>query len=581
MSNKTKKNKATNKNQFNAKCANNRNQSNAFMRKSTQVKDAGSKANRFSKSNRIGLEDDGAVSSGAKFPVSKVSNDPGWYFKDKNILESVASFSFNNALGRRLPLSKFFSKNGNLSVKTAKSASTASGVMGINIGLTAGVADTAQDPLNLAATNVYSYVRYKNSGAANYDAPDFMLYLIAMDSIYSCWNWLKRVYGIASTYSQMNRYEPKGMFAIENIDFDDIIDNISNFRGWLNVKADEISAFCVPATMTYNVRHSWLFSNVFTDSESSKAQLYMYVPDFFFRYDETSSPKGGKLVPVPCPRSAAYTGTTPAKLSDLKAILNSMLEALNYSEDIGIMSGDVLKAYESSGLFKLSTFEADYRVEPTYSKEVLTQIENLTITTFAAADIPSFEISQDPNTNYLKCKPVSTYPGNFESEAKMLNFHWNNPTPEDVVVATRLTSVLGPNTSTTGVSKRVISCGSEITTGVNICTWAESTDVDVAESGTGALKLITTKVAYAMPYVGVSNMLATDVHGLVAYLDMIAKLSQFDWAPYVPIGYQKAKGTDGLVFGLLWDYDVYTNVTPDNLSAINQMALLTEFNVPN
>lgn len=579
MSNKSrnKNSKATNK----GNGTRNGNRSNSFINKSKQVRDAGNKAGKYAKSNRIGLEDDSAVSSGAKFPVSKVSNDPGWYFKDKNILDSVASFSFNNALGRRIPLSTFFNKNGKLVVKAAKSASTASGVMGINIGLTAGVADSAQDPLNLAAVNVYSYVRYKNSGAANYDAPDFMLYLVAMDSIYACWNWLKRVYGIASTYSQLNRYEPKGMFAIENIDFDDIISNLANFRSWLNVKADEISAYCVPATMTYNVRHSWLFSNVFADSESGKAQLYMYVPDFFFKYDETSSPNGGKLTPIACPRSAAYTGTTPAKLSDLKNILNTMLEALNYSEDIGVMSGDVLKAYESSGLFKLSTFEADYRVEPTYSKEVLTQIENLTITTFAAEDIPSFAISQDPNTNFLKCKPVSTYPGNFESEAKMLNFHWNNPTPEDVVVATRLTSVLGPNTSTTGVSKRVISCGSEVTTGVNICTWAESADVDAAETGTGILSLITTKVAYAMPYVGVDNMLATDVHGLAEYLDMIAKLSQFDWAPYIPIGYQKTKGTNGIIYGLLWDYDVYTHVNPDNLSAINQMALLTEFNVPN
>lgn len=552
-----------------------------FQTKGRQVKSAGSKASKFSKSTRIGLEDDSTYGGGTKFPNPKVSNDPNWYFKDKNILDSVASFSFNNALGRRLPLSKFFTRNGDLELSTAETASTASGVMGITVGLTAGVADTAQDPLNLAAVNVYSYVRYKNSGAANYDAPDFMLYLIAMDSIYACWNWLKRVYGIASTYSQLNRYEPKGMFAIENIDFDDIISNLADFRGWLNVKANEISAYCVPATMTYNVRHSWLFSNVFADSESGKAQLYMYVPDFFFKYDEMSSPNGGKLVPVACPRSAAYKGTAPAKLSDLKAILNGMLEALNYSEDIGIMSGDVLKAYESSGLFQLSTFEADYRVEPAYSKEVLTQIENLTIATFSSNDIASFEISQDPNTNYLKCQPVTTYPGNIESEAKMLNFHWNNPTPEDVVVATRLASVLGPNTATTGVSKRVISCGSEITTGVNICTWAEGNDVDEAETGNGQLQLITTTVKYSIPYIGLESMVASDVRGLASYFDMIAKLSQFDWAPYVPIGYQKVKGSEGLVYGLLWDYDVYTQVTPDNLAAINQMALLTEFNVPN
>lgn len=535
--------------------------------------------NRAKQQARQGNYQDAAMDE-EKFRGSKVSNDPAWYFKDKNILNSVASFSYNSGVGRRVDFAKAFPGSGNTVVKNAATASTISGIMSLDIAPVPGISKDAQDPLNLAAVNVYGYVRYKNSGSKNYDAPDLMLYLMAMDSIYACWNWLKRIYSVASTYSQLNTYQPKGYFAAENVDMDDILSNLADFRGWLNVKANEISAYCVPATMTYNVRHSWLFSNIYKDSDTSKAQEYMYVPSLFYAYDETTSPKGGKLSPIPTPGGSFWLPGTPAKLSDLKKILNDMLERLNYSEDIGIMSGDILKAYGESGLFTLSTFDADVKLEPVYNREVLTQIENATICTFNYADLPTFNIVQNPDTNFLTFAPHTTFDGNFTTENRFVNFHWDNPSPEDLVVATRLITSLGADlTPGEGVDLPVTTCGSEIVTSAHIVTWAE--DVEIQTPGTGKpLKLIKTRLTYKFPYMG-TDMLASDVR-LVAYCwDVIAKMVQFDWAPMVPIGYQTERNVSGLLYGVLWDFDVYTVIDPENMAAINQMALLTEFNVPN
>lgn len=374
--------------------------------------------------------------AGEKFAhdIVHVGNDPSWYFKDPKILSDVASFSFNKPLGTNLNVPVYNSGN-----STSGYLATVPGVMSIHIGLSSGVSTDAQSPINLAATNVYAFVRYKNSGAANYDAPDLMLYLIAMDSVYACWNWMKRLYGLASTYSQRNKYEPRALVAANGVDYDDLIANLADFRAYLNMAANRISAFCVPATMTYNVRHSWLFSNVFKDGDTGKAQEYMYVPSYFYTYDETSSPQGGflDLKPILVAFNPESASQTYYKVSDLENILNTMINNLQYSEDAGIMSGDILKAYGPSNLFTLSTFDADYRVDPAYSKEVLSQIENARPVFMTSTDYTSMKIVQNPDTNFINHTPiVSGKNGNYHGQ--YLNFHWENPTPEDVVRATRL-----------------------------------------------------------------------------------------------------------------------------------------------
>lgn len=498
-----------------------------------------------------------------KFPLKEVkhkSNDPQWYFKDSNILKDVASFSYNRPLGARPGWFNWLTDNApgsKLSVVPSAGSATVPGIMAIHLGLSVGVAKDAQDPINLSATNVYSFVRYKNSGAVNYDAPDLMLYLVAMDSLYACWNWMKRLYGIASTYSQLNRYMPKGYYAAENVDFDDLLSHLADFRAYLNIKSFEISSFCVPATMTYNVRHSWLFSNIYKDSDTRKAQQYMYVPAYFYQYDETSSPNGGVLSAIPV--SSRFRSGSKWTFATLKALLNTMLEAVNYSEDVGIMSGDILKAYGQGGLFMLSTFEPDYKVEPVYSREVLTQFENCIPTFFESTDIASFDIKQDPNTNFIKHQPISTSAYNIGMNGRFINFHWDDPTPEDTIVATRLGTILHNEAPTTGYKFTVVSCGSEIAVGIDIVTYGiEASDyIQKQDDGESALIPIITKFIYA-------NSVGQASADAAISLNLIAKLSVFDWAPIFPITYVVTADAQYNLLGALWDFDNYTKITEEN-----------------
>lgn len=523
-----------------------------------------------------------AAGKSSKFPQPRVgSNDPSWYYKDANILNDVASFSFNKPLGTYMDTFETLSDiPGNRYV--LDEFGIIPGVLSMKIAPSPGISLDAQSPMNLAATNAYSYVRYKNSGSVNYDSPDLMLYLLAMDSIYSCWNWLKRIYGLASTYSQTNRYLPKALLVANRVDMDDLLNHLADFRAYLNVKANEISAFCVPATMSYNIRHSWLFSNVYTDSNTRKAQTYIYVPAWFYKYDEMTSSKGGQLVPLNVTQDWTYSSTEPNlfKVSELKNILNTMLEAVNYSEDIGIMSGDILKAYGDSGLFKVSTFEPDYRVEPVYNREVLTQIENANPIALVAGDYVNFKITQNPDTNWIEYNPKFGMTGPGTYNRGWVNFHWDNPTPADVMVATRLKVTYTFETDPSA-DAYITSCGSEILTNWEIYGYTYGSD------GRAFVKSPIGTQPYLQVY-QMSAVLNSDAaltpdqqaqcaRALAAYAALIA----FDWAPQHLFTYYHVGNQHSLVCGSTWDWDNYTQLSQSNIEAMNLVALLSEFNVPN
>lgn len=487
---------------------------------------------------------------GARHTISQAgNNDPKWYFKDQRLLSDVASYSFSHPLGNPIKVDE-------VSLRSAFDFGVP-GVMGIEIGITPGVSRDAQSPINLAAVDMYSFVRYKNSGASNYDPTDLMMYVIACDSLYTCWNWMRRIYGYASTYSQVNKYKPKGYALLDNVNLQDIYSNLADFRAYLNMAANRISSFACPAVFTYTLRHSWLFSNIFTDADTIKAQEYMYVPSYFYKFEETASAQGTSLTAVPI-----HDVTTPFTFQSLKTLLDGMILAMSYSEDAGIMSGDIIKAYGSS-LFTLSSIDADYVVSAGYSKEVLSQIENIVFTPKGSTTLSTFNITQDVNRNIIVFHPTlvgtgATSPDN----THYLNFHWDNPTPEDVIVATRLNCV---STLNADGSLTLESCGSEVAFNVQV--------VGLQKTGSGYDIAINTNYNVAV----LDDLTWETVQ---AFLNYIWTYIAFDWAP--PIELPVVTTNQGLMHSNpLRDYDNFTYLSLDNYIAMNELALLSEFNIPN
>lgn len=484
--------------------------------------------------------------------VTHKFNDPMWYAKNPQMLKDAASYSYNKAIGTGL----FRNVNPPKLVQFDNQPYSVPGIMAFRIALCPSISKDKSSPLNIAANNVYSFVRYHNSGSSNYDAPDLMLYLMAMDSMYAMWNWGQRAYGLLRTYGQLNRYLPAGAVEASGFDFNDLQKNINDFRGYLNVAASKISAFCVPSNMAIFVRHSWMFSNIYKDASVQKSQMYVFSPDFFYRYDEVD--KLGSLKPI-----AVKTKTTFAQF---RAIMDELISAMQLSEDVGIMSGDIKKAYGDAGLFTLTPISEDYSVEPVYNEEVLTQIHNLSIMPRVGEmsdDWADFAVTQDPNTNALLWNPqfnegVQSLPSTVQ---RIINLPWDNVEPANTMVATRLT-VIGEYIESTKKIE-IQACGTEVVTSSVIYQITASGEVGATSIAQNSFTIVP----------------GTDPSTLAFNMCM---LTDFDWCPiyYIFTAEDSAPGNVMTLKYIQGDLCNYTILNGNDLWKLHETAVLSEFNVP-
>lgn len=387
-------------------------------------------------------------------------NDPRWYAANPQVLKDVASFPYGWPLGGEFDLGSLAD---NFDVNAIP------GVMAIYTAPAFGWADNPNAPVNVAARNIFTYVRHANSGSWNYNSPDLMLYLLAMDSMYSYIAWLKRLYGMCAYYSVTNRYYPKALIEANGVDFQDLQGNLNDFRGYINMLAVRAGQFVVPSSMAYTAKHEWMYSGLYTDAATDKPQTYMFVPDGFFQYGLTAITDSGgtiftsgelsykKLMPkfgnlTGAPVDYAVGSMTPTKLltfQDLQAYGDALINPLLQSQDINVMCGDILKAY-GDNVHKISGITEDYTVYPAYDMEVLDQIQNAT---FIGEYAAGTSITQDPTKGWLKFTPTQTYPYAFTGQyfrspgfnaywgKKIVNFQHGDVEPAATMEATRLTNI--------------------------------------------------------------------------------------------------------------------------------------------
>lgn len=483
--------------------------------------------------------------------MQKGFNDPMWYAKNEQMLRDAASYSYNSPIGTDLPF-QF-----DLTIKHDLKTTAVPSLMSVQFIMGPGVSEDAASPVNLAAQNIYSYVRYHNSGSKNYDSPDLMMYLLAMDSLYAAWNWLKRIYGYCFVYSQYNTTMPECFAAADHIDLADFRANLANFREYLNLTAAQISSFCVPAVMPLFTRHSWMCSNIYKDSNTNKAQMYMFVPRLFYKFSETGSTYGTSLIPVDIPGFKAG-GTHLATLSEVQTWFSDLINAVSYSEDFGIMSGDILKAYGQEKLFKLSPVMDDYSVIPVYNEEVLTQIHNATVLVGYKAD--TMHVVQDPTNGWVKWTPMFNAGGAMSFKNNVLvNMPWDDVTPANTMVATRLTATF-KKTDDQGTFA-IGAMGSEFISGLRLIRFYQ-----------GGLHVSANFGQYFSLHAGSTD---DDIFRL---MDTVTQISQFDWHPMIDLF--SGKDSSLTFAGHLGDINNYTTMTTLDLQRIHRTAVLSEYNVP-
>lgn len=356
------------------------------------------------------------------------TNDVSWYVNNDQMLKDVASIPFSRRAGT--PFTFQFGNRVNSKLLQGGVASISyMPVIGSSV-------DGVASPVNIAMKSVYSYVRHANSGSKVYDAPDLMMYLLAMDSAYALWSWCVRLIGTANLYNMQNSHYPTNLakaMGVASPMLAELQTYLSTFRTKVNQFAIRLNSFAVPTKFSTYIRHMWLNQNVFLDGTDPKAQVYIFNPIGFYYYDESVTP--GRLA----------VAARPTTLEDTIRLMDSLLDKLFSSEDIGVMSGDILKAYGPSNLFALGTIDESYVTQPAYDENILMQIENCTITGEDKA--LQYTITQNGATGAIIQNGITS---EHMKGDHILNFHKSDVTPADVMEATRLVAAADGDNVYTG-----------------------------------------------------------------------------------------------------------------------------------
>lgn len=547
-------------------------------------KGKGKKRREDARAFRSGMESGDSIdkwdrSSGHSLQSSAAkANDWRWYAFNEQLLKDSASFAYSWPVGAKL----------STGVPTID-AKSVPGIMAFKTVPSFGQSVDGTSAINTAARNIYSYVRHANAGHTNYDAPDLMLYLMAMDSIDSFISYMKRIYGVLNLYTYENRYYPDALLMAMGVDPADFRKHIADFRAFINMFIVRVGSMCVPNTMSYNARHMWMYDNIYVDSDTAKAQTYFYTPDGFYFYQLDSTGKGMLKFTTLVADDDLLT------VDELEGYGLGMINPILTSEDMNIMSGDILKAFSDGGVIKRSGVTETYQCFPVYNEEVMSQFENITMMTPYLADTGTTQQTYSPNLyqviaegapegaeGYLYFNPSfmgasafiggpRTYLANsgttiyqpYTSD-RIINMHKNEVSAADTMVATRMANICMLDDADGSMYSETI--------GSDVCTRAVIWEFQMNDQGnwvpfrypdlytalrqyTQAISIGSAKGEGAFTSGVSSNTIAQNigtssggangyyqvtqahytstVDAVNAFADVIAALSKFDWHPPV------------------------------------------------
>lgn len=425
------------------------------------------------KGKRTDEDFDSMSSSPASATHFSRTNPADWYIPNETILNNVASIPFGTPVGGRNVYGEY---------GVAINDSSFPGIMTITVQNLPGFNLSETSPLNMALKNFYTLLRHRNSGSKTYDAVDYGMYYLAMDSALSYLSWMRRIYGFMNLKNVVSRFVPRALQIANGVDYDDILKNMALLRSYINQYALRLSSLCIPATTTYIARHMWMYEGLYADHVTEKAQLYLFKPAGFhlYEYDANDMPtltwKPMKYVTEE--RDYLYTYSDIMNFGE--TLLGHILSGFG-EEDFNIISADILKALGEGAIYSAVSMPDDYVVLPVYDESVLKQIQNASLTmnrnevkAIYSNDVHNFDVRMyydvDKIGQYLTCtarklKPING--ANADVIDKLLNLPTTNPDAREVIDATRLMTS-GYTFSSSGTDYIGFFYGSELPLYLNI-----------------------------------------------------------------------------------------------------------------
>lgn len=436
--------------------------SNANKGKTTQFKQTQRKESEFEKGRRD-------PKNYINEYTSDGTNDPSWYMVNSKLVHDACKVPTGQMVGSQLT-------SGNSHLRLP-------GICALVTAPTVGYSDSSSSAPSRAALAMTEFLRAKLTNDLNFAPADTFMYTNAVDALYTMYCNITRLFGIVGMIQFNNKYTPRALVhALYNFSddaFNELADNKAKYLYKFNYLIKTASQVYLPVTYTALKRHAWLFSNLFYDSRSSKAQIYGHSMAGTYIFDEISFTTGTANKYLDFMASDRYTtpygigdDINPATIDGLLKIFEMQIQALlNSSAALNIRTA-FLKAYEGTGAWRMAELDIDYLITPTHTDEVLSQINNTrlashietdgykTSITYEDAPLPDggiftgtgsthpFDVTQDPAANVILCTPfvaITDNPGTaafakkaaFFNGGQFMNIHWDDPSVEDMAVATR------------------------------------------------------------------------------------------------------------------------------------------------
>lgn len=241
--------------------------------------------------------------------------------------------------------------------------------------------DSLYNAINECANSMYAHIRMSNAGGKNYDPSDLVMYIYAVSSAYALHGYLRRLYGIAKYYNYYNNYTPDVLMKACGWGNPGLIlNNMTTFRDIINTFGRRLAVFPVPTTIPIVDRMAHLYDDVYLDSDSERAQMYVFRPSGLYVYNDVNI--GGLKLDYD-----TFSFTKVPSFSKLTAAIDAIIQPILESQSLGEIKRDILATYPSSSWYVPEEVQSDYLVIPKLDYNVLLAIHNCTVVDEVFGDI--------------------------------------------------------------------------------------------------------------------------------------------------------------------------------------------------
>lgn len=522
--------------------------------------------------DRDGKRSDGKQNSSPNatsgvFDVTKLPHKNDWKFYAVNELlaKQVASIPFNVLTGAPLPVT-VLNYMGSES-KVIRGNRSAVAVARIDYVPAVGVSGGSTSGISLAANQLYAEMRAANSGAKNYEAPDLLMFVIAVQDLYRNIMEAMRTLSMVGVYDFANKTLPKHIIELGMCyDYADLSANRAQYLARLNTLISASNAFGIPAYFTGLLRRLFIAGNVFMDSDAIRGQYYVFKSRGYYVWSPTTSSAGSSLKYVDFAYEFGSNGVPnpPSTFDAMLDAIEDQITALMSDSDALTMEGDILKAWGPDKLYKMPMLDGDTRCVPICDEDILAQIENMIVAPGSfffsgelTATTTGFGSSLDVTQiggNAIIWQPVLGMVGTSDTNsvpvigARAFNSHKIDPSYTDTLEWTRLSAVWGTSAVDDGGKAKlsVVACGTELP--INMAIFLLQWDT------TGKTTALGTTF----------QQLPTDTNAAGVFL--LAVVAQLDWHPAVYV-YSPGSST---ITGVAMDTKVCTVIDSDTMIRIHE-----------